>query len=155
MTSARTLSAQDVVDRALAASTADACVVRLDESSEANLRWAGNTLTTNGLMRGRSLTVVATVGAAEGTAAGVVSSSHVDEAQILDVVRRAEQAARDSGPAEDAQPLLSGIPVAPDWDDAPAQTSTDVFAAFSPPSVRRCVRHGPTVGSSSASRSTS
>ena len=132
MTSARTLSPQEVVDRALAASTADGCVVRLDESSEANLRWAGNTLTTNGLMRGRALTVVATVGAAEGTAAGVVSSSHVDEEQILDVVRRAEQAARDSGPAEDAQPLLSGIPVAADWDDAPAETSTDVFAGFSP-----------------------
>ena len=49
-----------------------------EETSEANLRWAGNTLTTNGVMRGRTLTVVATVDGGEGTAAGVVSRSSVD-----------------------------------------------------------------------------
>jgi predicted Zn-dependent protease len=126
------LSAQEVVERALAASTSDGCIVRLDEGSEANLRWAGNTLTTNGLMRGRALTVVATVGGAEGTAAGVISTSHVDADQVLEVVRRAEQAARDSGPAEDAAPLVSGIEPSADWGDSPAETSTAVFAAFAP-----------------------
>jgi predicted Zn-dependent protease len=124
------LSPQEIVERALAASTADGCIVRVDERSEANLRWASNTLTTNGLMRGRSLTVVAIVGAGEGTAAGVVSSSRVDAEQVLDVVRRAEQAARDA--AEDAQPLVSGVPASPDWDDPAAETSTGVFASFAP-----------------------
>jgi predicted Zn-dependent protease len=132
VTSQQALSPQEVVERALAASRADGCVVRVDEGSEANLRWAGNTLTTNGLMRDRSLTVVATVGAGEGTAVGVMSSSRVDADQVLDVVRRAEQTARDSGPAEDAQPLVSGLPASPDWDDPAAETSTAVFAAFAP-----------------------
>jgi predicted Zn-dependent protease len=127
-----TLSPQDVVERALAASTADGCIVRLDEGSQANLRWAGNTLTTNGLMRGRALTVVATVGSGEGTAAGVVSSSHVDADQINDVVRRAEKAARDSGPVEDAQPFITDSPAATDWADPAVETSTTVFADFAP-----------------------
>ncbi|HTY73634.1 MAG TPA: metallopeptidase TldD-related protein [Actinomycetes bacterium] len=121
---------QEVAERALEACTADGCVVRVDETSEANLRWAGNTLTTNGLMRSRSLTVVATVGSAEGTAAGVVSTSHVDADQVVEVVRRAERAARESGPMEDAQPLVSDVPASPDFAEPAPETSTDVFAAF-------------------------
>ncbi|MGH8971124.1 MAG: TldD/PmbA family protein, partial [Actinomycetes bacterium] len=52
----------ELVERALELSRADGCVVIAEESSEANLRWAGNTLTTNGVMRARRLTVIATVG---------------------------------------------------------------------------------------------
>ncbi|MGW6455800.1 TldD/PmbA family protein, partial [Streptomyces sp. NPDC055078] len=63
----------DIVERALELSTADSTVVIADEHSSANLRWAGNALTTNGVTRGRTLTVVATVDGAEGTASGVVS----------------------------------------------------------------------------------
>ena len=33
----------------------DNCVVLVEESSSANLRWAGSTLTTNGAVRGRSV----------------------------------------------------------------------------------------------------
>ena len=44
---------QDVVEKALAASTADGQVAFVVESSEANLRWANNSLTTNGSMRSR------------------------------------------------------------------------------------------------------
>jgi predicted Zn-dependent protease len=124
------LTPQEIVERALAASTADGCIVRVDEGSDVNLRWAGNTLTTNGLTRGRALTVVATVGAGEGTAAGVVSTSHVDAEQVLDVVRRAEAAARTSSPAEDAQPLVSDVPASPDWDEPAAETSTAIFESF-------------------------
>jgi hypothetical protein len=42
---------QDVVERALAASAADGCIVIVAEHTETNLRWAGNSLTTNGEMR--------------------------------------------------------------------------------------------------------
>ena len=38
---------------------ADDCVVIAEETSSANLRWAGNTLTTNGVSRSRQLTVIA------------------------------------------------------------------------------------------------
>ena len=49
---------QEAVERALAAAGGDDCVVIADEVSSANLRWAGNTLTTNGVSRSRSLTVI-------------------------------------------------------------------------------------------------
>ena len=51
---------QEMVERAIALSRSDGCIVIADESSSANLRWANNTLTTNGVTRGRTLTVIAT-----------------------------------------------------------------------------------------------
>ncbi|MER6998348.1 metallopeptidase TldD-related protein [Streptomyces sp. NPDC000410] len=122
----------EIVERALELSTADGCVVIADEESSANLRWAGNALTTNGVTRGRTLTVVATVDGAQGTASGVVSRSAVTADDLEPLVRAAEAAARAAGPAEDAQPLVSGVPVAGDFTDAPAETSSAVFADFAP-----------------------
>ncbi|KRV49313.1 peptidase [Wenjunlia vitaminophila] len=122
----------EVVERALELSRADGCVVIADEHSTANLRWAGNALTTNGVTRGRTLTVVATVDGAQGTASGVVSRSAVTADELEPLVRAAEAAARDAGPAEDAQPLVSGVPRSPAFTDAPDETSGEVFAAFAP-----------------------
>ncbi|GFH35336.1 metallopeptidase TldD-related protein [Streptomyces pacificus] len=122
----------EIVERALELSAADGCVVIADEHSSANLRWAGNTLTTNGVTRGRTLTVIATVDGTRGAATGVVSRSAVTAADLEPLVRAAEAAARAAGPAEDAQPLVSGVPVAGDFTDAPAETSSAVFADFAP-----------------------
>ncbi|MFJ8307415.1 MULTISPECIES: metallopeptidase TldD-related protein [unclassified Streptomyces] len=132
MSSRTTVKPHEIVERALELSTADGCVVIADEHSSANLRWAGNALTTNGVTRGRTLTVIATVDGAEGTASGVVSRSAVTAADLEPLVRAAEAAARGAGPAEDAQPLVGGVPVAPDFTDAPAETSSAVFADFAP-----------------------
>lgn len=68
--SIRSTKPHEIVERALELSTADGCVVIADEQSTANLRWAGNALTTNGVTRGRTLTVIATVDGKEGTASG-------------------------------------------------------------------------------------
>ncbi|WP_371500103.1 metallopeptidase TldD-related protein [Kitasatospora sp. NBC_00374] len=122
----------ELVERALELSRTDGCVVIADEDSTANLRWAGNGLTTNGVTRGRRLTVIATVDGAEGTASGVVSREAVTRDEVESLVRAAEAAARDAGPAEDARPLLAGRPASPDFADAPAETSAEVFAAFAP-----------------------
>ncbi|MFJ8854636.1 metallopeptidase TldD-related protein [Streptomyces sp. NPDC102437] len=122
----------EIVERALELSTADGCVVIADEESSANLRWAGNALTTNGVTRGRTLTVIATVDGAQGTASGVVSRSAVTADDLEPLVRAAEAAARGAGPAEDAQPLVTGVPEAPDFTDAPAETGSAVFAEFAP-----------------------
>jgi predicted Zn-dependent protease len=113
------MNPQETVERALALSKADGCVVVATERSEANLRWAGNTLTTNGSMRSRGIAVISTVAGA----AGVVERSSVDPDELEDLVRASEQAARDAGPAEDAAPLVepSGSPA--DWDEAPVETS--------------------------------
>ncbi|GAA1590873.1 MULTISPECIES: metallopeptidase TldD-related protein [Streptomyces] len=131
MTSNRT-KPHEIVERALELSTADGCVVIADEESSANLRWAGNALTTNGVTRGRTLTVIATVDGREGTASGVVSRAAVTADDLEPLVRAAEAAARDAGPAEDAQPLVTGTPASPDFTDAPAETSSSVFADFAP-----------------------
>ncbi|RII18582.1 putative modulator of DNA gyrase [Streptomyces sp. YIM 130001] len=134
MTSPRRTSTapHEMVERALELSEADGCVVIADEESTANLRWAGNALTTNGVTRGRTLTVVATVDGREGTASGVVSRSAVTADELAQVVRAAEAAARSAGPAEDARPLVEGVPASPDFTDAPDETSSAVFDAFAP-----------------------
>jgi predicted Zn-dependent protease len=133
--SARTSKPYEIVERALELSRADGCVVIADEQSTANLRWAGNALTTNGVTRGRTLTVIATVDGKQGTAAGVVSRSAVTADELEPLVRAAEAAARSAAPAEDAQPLVTGVtalPEHPDFTDAPAETSSTVFADFAP-----------------------
>ncbi|MFH8486555.1 metallopeptidase TldD-related protein [Streptomyces longisporoflavus] len=122
----------EIVERALELSTADGCVVIADEHSTANLRWAGNALTTNGVTRGRTLTVIATVDGKEGTASGVVSRSAVTAADLEPLVRAAEHAARGADPAEDAQPLVAGAEESADFRDAPGETSAAVFADFAP-----------------------
>ncbi|MFJ3906694.1 metallopeptidase TldD-related protein [Streptomyces sp. NPDC090025] len=122
----------ELVERTLELSRADGCVVIADEESSANLRWAGNALTTNGVTRGRTLTVIATVDGAQGTASGVVSRSAVTADDLEPLVRAAEAAARAAGPAEDAQPLVQGGPVSADFTEAPAETSSAVFDAFAP-----------------------
>ncbi|MFD3946082.1 metallopeptidase TldD-related protein [Streptomyces sp. NPDC058579] len=130
--SSRSTKPYEIVERALELSRADGCVVIADEESSANLRWAGNALTTNGVTRGRTLTVVATVDGAQGTASGVVSRSAVTAEDLEPLVRAAEAAARAAGPAEDAQPLVEGVDASPDFTDAPAETSSAVFTDFAP-----------------------
>ncbi|MYW66640.1 TldD/PmbA family protein [Streptomyces sp. SID8379] len=130
--SPRTNKPHEIVERALELSRADGCVVIADETSTANLRWAGNALTTNGVTRGRTLTVIATVDGKEGTASGVVSRAAVTADDLEPLVRAAEEAAAKAGPAEDAQPLVAGVPHSPDFADAPAETSSAVFADFAP-----------------------
>ncbi|MEX2982178.1 metallopeptidase TldD-related protein [Streptomyces sp. C36] len=130
--SPRNTKPHEIVERVLELSRADGCVVIAREESTANLRWAANALTTNGVTRGRSVTVVATVDGAEGTASGVVSRTAVTMDELEPLVRAAEAAAREAGPAEDAQPLVTGVPHSPGFTDAPAETSSAVFDAFAP-----------------------
>ncbi|GAA3057441.1 metallopeptidase TldD-related protein [Kitasatospora albolonga] len=127
----------ELVERALELSEADGCVVIADEETTANLRWAGNALTTNGVTKGRRLTVIATVDGAEGTASGVVAAEAVTLDEVEALVRSAEAAARAAGPAEDAQPLLpsresSAAPHQKSFTAPPAETSIEVFTAFAP-----------------------
>ena len=112
----------EVVDRALALSRADGCVVILSESSTVDLRWATNTLTTNGSRRERSLTVISVYG----ESVGVRSASVLDDLEGL--VRASEQAAKEAGPAEDYAPLVTGD-ADPSWAEAAERTTTAVFAS--------------------------
>jgi predicted Zn-dependent protease len=132
--SART--AQQLVEEALAASTADGQITWVVESSEVNLRWAGNSLTTNGAMRSRRVVVVSFVDGGAGMAAGSVTRTGTPD--VAELVAASERAAREAGPAEDAMPLIGpgpdgGAPPATgDWDADPAETSIEVFSDFAP-----------------------
>jgi predicted Zn-dependent protease len=135
-------SPQETVERALAAAKSDDCVVIAEETSTANLRWAGNTLTTNGVAGSRQLTVIAIdrrgAGNGHGAATGVVSRAGVRSDQIEDVVREAEHAAAEATAAEDAGELIgAGEPGpfgindgAPGWDAHPGQTEIGVLRDF-------------------------
>lgn len=117
-----------MVEGALRLSRNDGCVVLVDEESTANLRFAGNTLTTNGVARTSRLTVISIAG----QGVGVVSRAAVRDEQLADVVATADAAAREARPAEDARPLVEAGAAAPHWDEEVRPTDIGVFEAFAP-----------------------
>ncbi|MDH2430178.1 metallopeptidase TldD-related protein [Sphaerisporangium sp. TRM90804] len=121
------MTPQETVERALALSKADDCVVIVDEGSSANLRFAGNTLTTNGVARSSRLTVISVTG----QGVGVVSRSAVRPDELPDVVTAADLASHEAPPAEDARPLLPAAE-SPGWDLPAEPTSIGVFGSFAP-----------------------
>jgi predicted Zn-dependent protease len=135
VTGANVSKPQDIVERTLSiaagANGVDGCVVIAEENSSANLRWANNTLTTNGVTRGRRLTVITTVGGAQGTSVGVVSRGAVRGHELETLVEAAVQAAQENTPAIDASPLIApGPEVGSAWEAAPRETDATVFDTF-------------------------
>ncbi|MEZ5095433.1 MAG: TldD/PmbA family protein [Nocardioides sp.] len=122
---------QQLVEAGLAASGADDAMVTVRQHTSANLRWANNTLTTNGTMVGTEVTIVSFAHTAAGVATASVTSSATSEEQVRELVARADAAARGSTPAEDAQPLVCDRHSA-DWAEPPAHTDIGVYARFAP-----------------------
>ncbi len=122
---------QALVEHALATSTADDCIAIVRDQTSANLRWANNTLTTNGVMLSVSVTVISFVRMAGGVASGSVSGKVTTTDQVSALVEAADAAARAASPAEDANDLVTGE-VAADWDDEPVRTDIHVYDAFAP-----------------------
>jgi predicted Zn-dependent protease len=126
---------QDTVERALSlAKPGSDCVVIADEASNANLRWAGNTLTTNGVAVSRSLTVIAIDRRSDGTAGvGAVTRTGLRPDQVEDLVREAEKAAAQASPSEDVADLTGAdatIRSAQSWEAVPQTTDIGVFRGF-------------------------
>ncbi|MGO4257592.1 metallopeptidase TldD-related protein [Marmoricola sp. RAF53] len=122
-----TVRPQQLVEHALAASRSEHCVVIFRDITSANLRWANNTLTTNGVMHGLDVSVIAF--AAEGNASVSGSASTLE--QVTALVEQADAAAAVAEPAEDRAVLAEGV-VSPDWEDAPVDTSIEVYSDFAP-----------------------
>jgi predicted Zn-dependent protease len=123
---------QSLVEHAVATSMADDCIAIVRDTTSANLRWANNTLTTNGVMHGVSVTVISFVRVGDGVSTASVTGSATTQAQVGQLVAAADTAARAGSPAEDAHPLVTDVPVSPDWDDAPVPTDIGVYGAFAP-----------------------
>ncbi|OHV05107.1 metallopeptidase TldD-related protein [Mycobacterium talmoniae] len=120
---------QQVVDIALGApARADETMVLVTDRAEASLRWAGNSMTTNGVSTSRATTVISVVRDADGARVGAVRSTEVDPSLIPELVAASARAARSAPEARDAAPLLTGAGVPDDWDVAVPGTGAEVFA---------------------------
>ncbi|MDV8023196.1 metallopeptidase TldD-related protein [Rhodococcus sp. IEGM 1330] len=126
------IAPQLVIERALACASVDDTIVIVTDSSDATLRWAGNSMTTNGIATSRRWEVISIVRDSNSARVGTVSSTSVDPDDIEAVVRASEAAARSAGPADDAMPLLppESAPDPHDWDRRAQHTSIDVFGSL-------------------------
>ncbi len=100
------LPAEELVERILAASRADACMAVVEEDSEVEVRFANNTTTTNGMRRQRRVTAISFKASDGGVAAGVDSRS--GNPDVEELVRASEADAEGSPAAEDAAELITG-----------------------------------------------
>ncbi len=123
------IPAQELVEHGVAtagAAGADGCVVLVEEASHADVRFALNTTTTNGVHRARAVNVVVVAGTSASTArrTGVVGTEGVAE-----MVGAALADARSAPPAEDAFPLVepSKVTLGRDFGLAPEETDASVL----------------------------
>jgi predicted Zn-dependent protease len=119
----------DWIDAGLAAATTDECIVIVRESTEANLRWAINALTTNGQMHHRAATVIA-IRRVDGIGhAGVLSGPVTTADDVVRLVGQACASAEEAPASDDSAPLPDPV-VDADYSDGPVATSIDVFTTF-------------------------
>ncbi|CAJ1581784.1 metallopeptidase TldD-related protein [[Mycobacterium] wendilense] len=125
------IPAQQVVDMVLAEAArlggVDETIVMVRDTADASLRWAGNSMTTNGESVQRSTIVISVVRSGEAAKVGSLSSTDVEPAAIPALVAASQNAARSAPDARDAMPLLTGTGAPDDWDQAPAATGADAF----------------------------
>lgn len=126
------IPAQDIVDLALrVAATSGRCdetIVIVTDRAEASLRWAGNSMTTNGVSTSRSTAVISIVRRGGCAHLGVVRASVGSADAVGDLVAAAEQAAHAAPEACDAAPLLTGFGTPADWGDPVPGTGAGAFA---------------------------
>ena len=125
------IGAQQVVDLVLAAAVrhgkADETIVLVTDRADAALRWAGNSMTTNGESISRTTTVISIVRRGERAHVGSVRSSDVDPAAIPALVAASQEAAVAAPEARDSAPPLPANDFPGDWDTPVAGTAARVF----------------------------
>jgi predicted Zn-dependent protease len=124
--------AQDVVEQVLAAAAASGpgdCVVLVEEAHEAEVRFANNTTTTNGIRLDRRVTAIRFVDAGDGPSERGIAAGVARQAGDVDppsLVAAADRDARGAGPADDAAPLV-GRSADADFGDPPGSTDLGVL----------------------------
>jgi predicted Zn-dependent protease len=116
---------QDLAEQALSHSTADQCIAIVRDATSANLRWANNTLTTNGVGHAVQVTVISFVGRRNASVSGSAATAE----QVAELVAAADGQARAAEEAEDVADLVAGAASA-DWSEEPGATSIEVFGRF-------------------------
>jgi predicted Zn-dependent protease len=117
-----------VLDEAAKLGGADETMVLITDKVEATLRWAGNSMTTNGVSVSRNITVISVVRQGDTARIGTVVSAEVDPRVIPGLVAASQDAARSAPAASDAAPLLTDTGVPADWDAPVPGTGPLVFA---------------------------
>ena len=125
------MRAQDLIEKITSAAPCDDCVVIVKDKTQANLRWANSTLTTNGVIQERSVTVIAFIATSGGMATGGVTRTGLSEAEIPQIIEDAITAAKAAGAADDYAPLAKDISIG-NWDAAHQPTGPEVFKTFAP-----------------------
>jgi predicted Zn-dependent protease len=125
------ISAQDLIEKITSAATCDDCIVVVRDKTQANLRWAGSTLTTNGVIQERSVTVIAFVSVEGGMASGGVTRTDVSLADVPAILEAAIATAKAAGPADDYAPLATNVSIG-NWSAEHVPTGPEVFSKFAP-----------------------
>ena len=125
------ISAQDLIEKITSAATCDDCIVVVRDKTQANLRWAGSTLTTNGVIQERSVTVIAFVAVDGGMASGGVTRTDVSLADVPALLEAAVASAKAAGAADDYAPLASNVSIG-NWSADHLPTGPEVFSKFAP-----------------------
>ena len=123
------ITLQDTIDRVLQLSKADACIVIATTRATVNIRWAHNTVTTNGDADEVQLSVISIIGRRVAS----VTRTHFPPERLEEIVREAEAACARRPEAPDYMPLVEG-----DWRsgptgrDPPADADIHVFDPLVP-----------------------
>ncbi|MEE3062923.1 MAG: TldD/PmbA family protein [Actinomycetota bacterium] len=117
-----------VLEQAAKRGRADETMVLVTDKVEATLRWAGNSMTTNGVSHSRDITVISIVRKGDSASLGTVTSAEVDPRVIPGLVAASQEAAAAAPEAGDAAPLLADTGVPADWDAPVPGTGAEVFA---------------------------
>ena len=91
------ITPQDLIEKITAAADYEDCIVIVESKTQANLRWANSTLTTNGVIATQRVTVIAFVAMDGGMASGSVTRASVDASEIAEIAKAAGIAARAAG----------------------------------------------------------
>ncbi|WP_068176762.1 metallopeptidase TldD-related protein [Mycobacterium sp. UM_CSW] len=117
-----------VLDEAARSGRANETLVLVTDRTEASLRWANNSMTTNGISVSRGTTVISVVRLGDSAHVGSLRSAEVDPAAIPGLVAASQEAARSAPAARDAAPLLAGGGPPDDWDTPARGTGVEAFA---------------------------
>jgi predicted Zn-dependent protease len=121
----------ELVDRALEIPGADHRIVVARVTHGSNLRWANNTLTTNGSSLRSQVTALSFLDRDDGVAVAAMSGTAVTHEQVSALVAAADSAAAEAAPAPDATALVTGG-ADPDWSEPPAETGIGVYTDLAP-----------------------
>jgi predicted Zn-dependent protease len=134
------IGAQQVIDIALDAAArlggADETIVLVGDRVATSLRWANNSMTTNGVSTARNTTVISIVRQGDTARVGTLTSAEVDPSAIEELVAASQAAAASAPEARDAAPLLSGNTAPADWDAPIPGTGPEVFSDITGPLAR-------------------